>query len=57
MGLRDWKEYQELKAEWIRLGRLEGREEIIREILAHLDERGKDVVYKVACSPAHKTEK
>lgn len=55
--VRDWEEYQELKAEWIRLGRLEGREEIIREILAHLDERGKDVVYKVACSRPRKEEK
>lgn len=57
MGLMDWEEYQELKAEWIHLGRLQGREEIIREILAHLDERGKDVVYKTVCSPVRKEKK
>lgn len=56
MGLNDLEEYRKLKEEWIHLGRLQGREEIIREILAKLDQRGKDVVYKVA-SRTHKGEK
>lgn len=56
MGLRDWEEYQELKKEWLHLGRLEGREEVIREILASLDDKDKDVVYKVA-SRTHKERK